>query len=74
MGFVEEQAEIGEDHPEFLPAAAVLELSQQVSRKLVLKEMFADVCPRTTGQSATPRLPCALRGGDVAPPRPCLGV
>lgn len=31
VGLVEEQAEVGEDHPEFLPAVAVLELPQQVS-------------------------------------------
>ena len=35
--FVEEQTEISEDNPEFLPAIAVLELSQQVATKLVLK-------------------------------------
>lgn len=31
VGLVEEQAEVGEDHPELLPAIAVLELPQQVS-------------------------------------------
>lgn len=31
MGLVEEQAEVGEDHPELLPAVAVLKLPQQVS-------------------------------------------
>ena len=36
MGLVEEQAEAGEDHPELLPAVAVLELPQQVPRQLVL--------------------------------------
>lgn len=29
--FVEEQGEIGENHPEFLPAVAVFELSEQIS-------------------------------------------
>lgn len=28
---VEKEAEVGEDHPEFLPAVAVLELPQQVT-------------------------------------------
>lgn len=36
--FVEEQAEVGEDHPQLLPAIAVLELSQQVPRELVLRD------------------------------------
>lgn len=36
--FVEEQTEIGEDDPQFLPAIAVLELPQQVSRELVLAQ------------------------------------
>lgn len=36
--FVEEQAEVGEDDPQFLPAIAVLELPQQVSRELVLAQ------------------------------------
>lgn len=31
MSFIEEQAEVGKDHPELLPAIAVLELSQQIS-------------------------------------------
>lgn len=34
---VEEEAEVGEHHPEFLPTVAVFELSQQVSRELVLE-------------------------------------
>lgn len=37
VSFVEEQTEIGEDHPQLLPAATVLELPQQVSRELVLE-------------------------------------
>lgn len=36
MSFVEEQAEVCENHPEFLPAVAVFELSEQISRQLVL--------------------------------------
>lgn len=31
VSFVEEQAEVGKDHPELLPAVTVLELPQQVS-------------------------------------------
>ena len=31
VGLVEEEAEAGEDHPQLLPAVAVLELPQQVS-------------------------------------------
>ena len=78
MGFVEEQAEIGEDHPEFLPAIAIFELSQQVSRKLVLKEMFADVS--VPGPPATEGRPqaslCTLgrgRGASLTLPQ-CLAV
>lgn len=37
VGLVEEQAEVGEDHPELLPAVAVFELPQQVSRQLILQ-------------------------------------
>lgn len=37
VGLVEEQAEVGEDHPQLLPAVAVLELPQQVSRQLILQ-------------------------------------
>lgn len=37
MGLIEEQAEVGEDHPELLPAVAVFELPQQVSRQLILQ-------------------------------------
>ena len=36
VSLVEEQAEVGEDDPELLPAVAVLELPQQVTRELVL--------------------------------------
>jgi hypothetical protein len=36
-GFVEVEAEVGEDNPELLPAVAVLELSQQVAGQLVLQ-------------------------------------
>lgn len=38
MRFVEEQAEVGEDDPQFLPAVAVLEFPQQVSGELVLAQ------------------------------------
>lgn len=31
MCLIEEQAEVGKDHPELLPAITVLELSQQIS-------------------------------------------
>lgn len=31
VGLVEEEAEVGEDDPQFLPAVTVLELTQQVS-------------------------------------------
>lgn len=34
--FVEEQGEVGENHPEFLPAVAVFKLSEQISWELVL--------------------------------------
>lgn len=43
MRFVEEQAEVGEHHPQLLPAIAVLELSQQVPRELVLKDKWGEV-------------------------------
>lgn len=46
MSFIEEQAEVGEDHPELLPAIAVLELSQQISRELILStEKAKALCP-----------------------------
>lgn len=38
MCLVEEQAEVGEDNPQFLPAIAVLELPQQIPRELVLAQ------------------------------------
>lgn len=37
MSLVEEQTEVGKDHPELLPAATVLEFSQQIARKLILQ-------------------------------------
>lgn len=37
VGLVEKEAEVGEDHPEFLPPVTVLELSQQVPGELVLE-------------------------------------
>lgn len=36
MSLVEEQAEVGENNPEFLPAVTVLELPQEVTGELVL--------------------------------------
>lgn len=36
MGLVEKQAEVCEDHPQLLPAIAVLELPQQVAGQLIL--------------------------------------
>lgn len=36
VGLIEEQAEVGEDDPEFLPAGAALELTQQVTTEQVL--------------------------------------
>lgn len=38
VGLVEEQAEVGEDHPQLLPAVTVLELPQEVTRQLVLQQ------------------------------------
>lgn len=38
VGLVEEEAEVGEDDPELLPAVTVLELPQQVTRQLVLRQ------------------------------------
>ena len=35
--FVEVETKVGEDHPEFLPSVAVLELSEKVSGQLVLQ-------------------------------------
>jgi len=34
--FVEEETEVCEDDPQFLPAIAVLELAQQISTQLIL--------------------------------------
>lgn len=45
MGFVEEQAEVGKNNPEFLPAVAVFELSEQVARELVLSEAKEQTLP-----------------------------
>jgi hypothetical protein len=39
VGFVEEEAEVGENHPQFLPTVAGLELSQQVPTQLILKQV-----------------------------------
>lgn len=36
--FVEEEAEIGENDPQFLPAIAVFEFAQQVTAQLVLSK------------------------------------
>ncbi len=36
VSLVEEQAEVGENNPEFLPAVTVLELPQEVTWELVL--------------------------------------
>ncbi len=38
MCFVEEQGEVGENHPEFLPAITVFKLSEQISWELVLSD------------------------------------
>ena len=35
--FIEEEAEVGEYDPQFLPPVAVLELPQQIATQLVLK-------------------------------------
>lgn len=37
MSLIEEQAEVGENDPEFLPTVTVLELPQEVTRELVLQ-------------------------------------
>jgi hypothetical protein len=37
IGFVEEETEVSEDDPQFLPAVAVLELAQQEAAQLVLQ-------------------------------------
>ena len=37
VGLVEEEAEVREDHPELLPAVAVLEFAQQETTQLVLE-------------------------------------
>ena len=36
--FVEEETEVCEDDPQFLPAVAVLELTQQIAAQLILKQ------------------------------------
>ena len=43
---VEEEAEVGENHPQFLPTVAVLELAQQVTAQLVLKQKHRDAIRR----------------------------
>ncbi len=44
-GFVEEEAEVGEDDPQLLPAVAVLELAQQVAAQLVLQKQNHQIKP-----------------------------
>lgn len=44
-GFVEVETEVGKDHPELLPPVRVLELSEQISRQLVLqRSLVVDDC------------------------------
>lgn len=38
IGFVEKHAEVGENHPELLPAIGVLKLPEQITTDLVLKK------------------------------------
>ena len=51
-GFVEEQAKVGEDDPQLLPAVAVLELAQQVAAQLVLQRQ--QVVAAADGRVAVP--------------------
>ena len=37
VGFVEEETEVRENHPQLLPAITVLELPQQIATQLILK-------------------------------------
>lgn len=39
--FVEEEAEVREDHPQLLPPVAVFEFPQQVPRQLILQDREA---------------------------------
>lgn len=41
MRFVEEEAEVREDHPQLLPPVAVFEFPQQVPRQLILQDREA---------------------------------
>jgi hypothetical protein len=44
-GFVKVETEVGKDHPELLPPVRVLELSEQISRQLVLQcSLVVDDC------------------------------
>jgi len=40
--FVEEQAEVCEDDPQFLPAVAVLKLAQQIATQLILTQFNSE--------------------------------
>ncbi len=44
IGFVEKQAKVREDNPEFLPAIAILKLSEQIAAELVYCRLVEVVC------------------------------
>lgn len=62
VGLVEEQAEVGEDHPQLLPAVTVLELPQEVTRQLVLQQ--GDRGAGEAGESRINRNPDCVCGSD----------
>lgn len=51
---IEEQTEVGEDHPQFLPAITVLKLPQQVARQLVLQRWRSQHLRDVTAQTGPP--------------------
>ena len=76
--FVEEEAEVGEDDPQLLPAIAVLELAQEVATQLVLQRERVSQNNRTTDRIVY-TVSCALdgprlRGGGRACSRSCCGA
>lgn len=66
---VEEQAEVGEDDPQFLPAIAVLELPQQIPRELVLTQKEKRSAMKSQVSSEQPKAAPALVPCCQRPPR-----
>ena len=71
-GFVEEQAEVGEHHPQLLPPVAVFEFPQQVPRQLILQDKTSRPVRSTSGGTRHPWF--HQRTSSVLLSRGALGV